>query len=295
MRSALMDEKIYLNGAIIAADQARISALDYGFLYGYGLFETMRAYEGTVFRLDSHLTRLKKSAGFLGISTDMTALKKAVHDILKLNKLEEARIRITLSAGVGSTSPDPGTCFDNSVLVVAVAYRPYEEYAYQNGFKAVVPSSQRNSCSPLSRIKSISYLENMLARQEARKAGADEAVWLNEKGVLAEGSMSNIFVVSGGIIKTPSEESGILPGITRQVVLQLAQEAGIEVAEGEFDLDELKCAEEAFLTSSLIEVMPLTILDGMPIGNGKPGPVTIKLLKSYRYTVSKETGRLHNQ
>jgi len=280
-----MSEIVYLNGCLMPRSQASISVLDYGFLYGYGLFETMRAYGGQVFRLDSHLNRLVRSAEVLGLSIGVTDLKDAVMATLQANQLSDARIRITVSIGEGSMVPDPSTCNKPTVLIIAGHYQPYPEQIYQKGFRAVVSSIRRNSQSPLSRLKSANYLENMLAKQEARAAGVDEALCLNEKGLLAEASMSNIFLVNDGILRTPTEDSGILPGITREVVLELASQLGINTFEQDIRLDELSQTQEAFLTNSLIEIMPLTEIDGKPVGSGRSGPVTQRLMADYRKLV----------
>jgi len=280
-----MSEIVYLNGSLIPRSQAKISALDYGFLYGYGLFETMRAYGGRVFRLDNHLRRLARSAEVLGLPIGTLDLKKAVMDTIQANQLGDARIRIAISIGEGGMVPDPSTCNRPTVLILAGHYQPYPEEVYQKGFRAIVSSIHRNSGSPLSRLKSANYLESLLARQEARAAGVNEALCLNEKGVLAEASMSNIFLVTNGILRTPGHESGILPGITRETILELAPPLGINTLECDIRLDELSHAEEAFLTNSLIEVMPLTEIEGKPVGSGRPGSVTEKLLTAYRELV----------
>jgi len=280
-----MSEIVYLNGSLIPRSQARISALDYGFLYGFGLFETMRAYGGQVFRLDSHLNRLARSAEILGLPIEALDLKGAVRDTIQANKLSDARVRITISIGEGGMVPDPSTCTQPTVLILAGHYKPYPEQVYERGFRAVVSSIRRNSQSPLSRLKSANYLENMLAKQEARAAGVDEAICLNEKGLLAEASMSNIFLVNDGILRTPGEQSGILLGITREVVLELASQLGINTFEQDIRLDELFQAQEAFLTNSLMEIMPLTEIDGKPVGSGEPESVTRRLMANYKKLV----------
>jgi len=280
-----MSEIVYLNGSLIPRSQASISALDYGFLYGYGLFETMRAYGGRVFRLDNHLRRLARSAEVLGLPIGTLNLEDAVMDTIQANQLSEARIRIAISIGEGGMVPDPSTCNRPTVLILAGHYQPYPEEVYEKGFRAVVSSIRRNSGSPLSRLKSANYLESLLARQDARAAGVNEALCLNEKGFLAEASMSNIFLVTNGILRTPGQESGILPGITRETILELASPLGINTLEDNIRLDELSQAEEAFLTNSLMEVMPLTELAGKPIGSGRPGSVTERLMAAYRKLV----------
>lgn len=285
-----MSAMVYLNGRLIPRDQASISALDYGYLYGFGLFETMRAYSGRVFLLDSHLRRLADSAEALGFSLAGLDLKGAVMDTLRANGLGDARVRITVSAGEGAMAPDPASCNQPTVLIQAEDYRPCAEKVYRKGFSVVTASFRRNSLSPLSRYKSTSYLDSILARQQAREAGADEALCLNEKGLLAEASMSNIFLVTAGAVRTPGLECGILPGITRQAVLNLAQQMGINTLEQDIQPDELLDADEVFLTGSLVEVMPVTSIDGKLIASGKPGRLTGRLMAAYKKLVISTTG-----
>ena len=280
-----MSEIVYLNGSLIPINQARISALDYGFLYGFGLFETMRAYDSKVFRLDRHLSRLALSAETLGLPLGTLNLGKTVMATLQANKLSNARIRITISAGEGRLIPNPASYAGPTVLILARHYQPYPEQAYEKGFRAVFSSIRRNSQSLLSGLKSVNYLESLLARQEAKAAGIDEALFLNERGFLAEASMSNVFLIADGILRTPGLGSGILPGITRETLLELASKLGIKTFEQDIRLDELFQAQEAFLSNSLIEVMPLTEVDGKPIASGKSGPITRKFLLAYREMV----------
>jgi branched-chain amino acid aminotransferase group I len=293
-----MDDLVYLNGEMVTRSEARISVMDYGFLYGYGLFETMRAYGGRVyggrshgdrvFRLGRHLDRLSRTAASLGLAVDVGELADAVGKSLEVNSLANARIRITVSAGEGSAVPDVSTCMQPTVLVVAAAYEPLPEDAYRRGFRAITSSITRNSRSPLSSVKSTSFLESMMARQEARDAGVDEAVCLNERGMVAEASMSNVFMVADGVLRTPGLDSGILPGITREAVLELAAGAGLATREDDITPEGLSAAHEAFLTNSVMEVMPLTEVDGRPIGSGEPGPVTQRLMAGYRELVWRE-------
>ncbi|MDD5510209.1 MAG: aminotransferase class IV [Dehalococcoidales bacterium] len=280
-----MSNVVYLNGALIPRSRAKVSALDYGFLYGLGLFETMRAYEGQVFRLESHLSRLSRSAELLGIPVIISELRDAIRETLEANRLRNARIRVTISAGEGKMPPNPKTCRKPTVLVLAERYQPYPQEVYRRGFRAVISSIRRNSQSPLSGLKSSSYMESLLARQQAGERGGDEAICLNEKGFLAEASMSNIFLVSEGILRTPGEESGILPGITRSVIIELALKLGINVLEEDIRPIELFQAQEAFLTNSLIEVMPLTEIEGKPVASGRPGALSERLLTEYREQV----------
>jgi branched-chain amino acid aminotransferase len=280
-----VEEIVYLNGSLLPLSQARLSPLDYGLLYGYGLFETMRAYSGRIFRLEKHLARLFRSAKLLGIDLEsIPDLEKAIYNILQANNLSSARIRLTLSGGEGEPVPD---LFIRAptVLIVARSYTPYSRQVYEQGFKAIVSRIRRNTQSPASVIKSLNYLDNLLARQEAKLVSADEAILLNEQGFLAEGSMSNIFLVSDNALLTPSEDSGILPGITREVTLELAPSLDIKTMERKIALKELLQADEAFFTNSLIEIMPLTQVDGQNIGSGRAGAVTQRLIAAYEELV----------
>ena len=288
-----MAEIIYLNGRLIPRHKAKLSPFDHGFLYGYGLFETMRAYQGHIFRLDRHLTRFRRSAQSLGLTHSILnaverrqSLEDACLTTLQANKLKDARLRLTVSAGEGDMTPDPTTCSNPTVLVTARDLVPLPPEKYESGFKAALSSLRRDSQSPLSRLKSTCYMENILARMAARAVGCDEAILLNEHGYLAEGSTTNIFLASNGELTTPSLESGVLPGITREAVLEIAQALNIKVLERQVELKELINAEEAFITNSILELMPLTWFEGKPIGTGKPGQLTKELLAAYRKLVN---------
>ncbi len=282
-----MEVLIYINGALVPRREARISPFDRGILYGYGLFETMRSYGGRVFSLDRHLARLMHSADKIGLaaSLDPAALRQAIHRTLEANKLMDARIRLTVTAGEGERGLAPSTSGMLTIIVVAEELALPSPQAYEDGIRAAVVSVRRNSQSPLAGIKSIGYLDNLLAHAEAVAAGADEAILLNERGFVAECSTSNIFLVVEGRLFTPSAESGILPGITREVVLELAQGLGIKAVAGEIPLAHLLRADEAFLTNSVVEVMPIVKVDGKPIGSGKSGEVTKRLMAAYRELV----------
>ncbi len=282
-----MTEIIYFNGHLVPRAEAKLSPFDYGFLYGYGLFETMRAYEGHIFRLDRHLTRLRCSAESLGLRPKLDAfdLENACVETLQANKLKNARVRLTITAGEGDMTPDLNTCSNLTVLVAAKNFVPLPPEKYEQGFKAALSFLRRDSQSPLSRLKCTCYVSNILARMEAKAAGCDEAIMLNELNYIAEGSTANMFLVSKGEISTPSLESGILPGITREAVLEIARDLNIKTVERQVELRELSRAEEAFVTNSIIEVMPLTWLNGEPIGTGKPGKLTRNLMAAYKELV----------
>jgi branched-chain amino acid aminotransferase group I len=287
-----MAEIIYLNGRLIPRFEAKLSPFDHGFLYGYGLFETMRAYNGHIFRLDSHLTRLRCSAESIGLTHSILttdegkqSLKAACVATMEANELRNARLRLTVSAGEGDMTPDPTTCSSPTILITAQNLVPLTPGKYESGFKAVLSFLRRNSQSPLSRLKSTCYMENVLARTAARATGCDEAIFLNEQGYLAEGSSTNIFLVSNGELITPCFESGVLPGITRDAVLEIARTSNIKATERWVQLNELIEAQEAFLTNSILELMPLVSVEGRPIGSGKPGKLTKDLLFAYRKLV----------
>ena len=284
-----MNEIFYLNGKLLPREKAKISVLDYGFLFGYGLYETVRAYEGKVFRLDNHLARLKFAGDRLVILIHTGLIREAVKDVVKANNFHQTRIRICVSIGEGTMSPDLDSCHQPTIAVLAADYTPLSPEKYRLGYKVALSAIRRNCRSPVTYLKSANTMENMLARQEAKEAGANEAFFLNDRGYLTEAAGSNLFLVKDGILKTPRYESGILPGVTRVVVFELAAQLGIKVREVNFRLAELLQADEVFVTNSLIEIVPVTIFDGKPIGNGKPGTITRKLMKAYKEMVQKET------
>ena len=288
----MMDEIIYLNGQLKPRFEAKLGPFDHGFLYGYGLFETMRVYNGHIFRLDSHLIRLRCSAESIGLTHSILttekgkqSLKAACVETLEANKLKDARLRLTVSAGEGDMMPDPSTYSSPTVLITARNLDPLPPEKYETGFKAALSSLRRNSQSPLSRLKSTCYMENILARTAARDAGCDESIFLNEQGYLAEGSTTNIFLMSHGELITPCFESGVLPGITREAVLEIARTSPIKATERWVQLNELVEAEEALVTNSILELMPLTWFEGKPIGTGEPGHLTKELLAAFKKLV----------
>jgi branched-subunit amino acid aminotransferase/4-amino-4-deoxychorismate lyase len=208
-----VEEIVHLNGSLVPLSQARLSPLDHGFLYGYGLFETMRAYSGHIFRLEGHLARLRRAAAFLGLGLDhLPDLSRALYDTLGANHLMNARIRLTLSGGAGEPVPDVTACREPTLLITAREYAPHPDSVYRQGFRVAVSAISRNTRSPLSGLKTLSYLDNLLARREARLAGVDEAIMLNEQGFVAEGSTSNVFLVSGNALRTPARIAASSPG-----------------------------------------------------------------------------------
>jgi len=275
---------VYLDGELVAAERAALPALDRGLLYGYGLFETMRSYGGRVFRLAQHYRRLRIGADLLAMRLPLTpeALEDAADATLARNALADARLRLTVTAG-----PDGGRA---SVLLTAREVTEYPPELRRRGMAAVVSAVRRNETSPLAGVKSLNCLDNLLAREEARRRGAGEAIFLNSRGFIAEGAASNVFLVRDGKLLAPGIGSGALPGITREAVLELAGEEGLAVGEADVSPGDLAAAAaEAFLTGSVMEVMPLVSVDGKPVGTGRPGPLTQRLAGAYRALVARET------
>jgi branched-chain amino acid aminotransferase len=249
----------------------------------------MRAYGGRLFRLEKHLARLERSARALNIDLDgIPSLEKAIYDTLRANQLSDARIRLTVSPGAEELAPDAPIKSEPTVFIMARSYVPPSEDVYHRGFTAIVSRVHRSTRSPSSGLKSLSSLDILLARQEAATFGVDHAILLNDDGLVSEGSSSNVFHIKGGTLFTPAEHCGILPGITRQVVMRdLAPSLGINNQEADVALVDLLEADEAFLTNSMIEVMPLTILADRSIGSGRPGALTQRLMKAYKALVER--------
>ncbi len=266
---------VYLGGAFVSAEEARVAADDAGLLYGRGLFETFRARRGAVYRLEHHLERLQAGAKVLGIALPLASaeMMAIVRELTERCGLEDARVRLTLTAGPAEGGP-----------VLLFQLRPatdYPEDLYQRGMSAGIAATRRNETSPLSRIKSLNYLDNLLARERARRTGADEALFLNTRGLLADGSATNIFIVRGGIILTPPVADGALPGVTRGAVLELAPAHGITVRQASLTLDDLRGADETFLTNAVAGVMPMVSVDGEKVGAGVPGTLTLRVREMY--------------
>ncbi len=292
-----MEEIIYLNGSLVPRFEARVSVFDHGFLYGYGLFETMRAYHGKIFLLERHITRLLGSAEIIGLSVSLTDidLGQACRDTLKANGLEDARIRLTITNGESDAFPWSSFSSKPTMVVTARPYTPLPAEKYEQGFKVGVASVRRCRQSSISRVKSTNYLVSVLARREAAEYGLDEALLLNDDGYIAEGGGSNVFFVKASGLVTPSLESGILPGITREVVMETAASLDISVEEGDVSPDDLGQFDEAFLTNSMIELMPMVAVRDeagqmVTIRSGRPGQITRRLMAAYRERVAVDTG-----
>jgi branched-chain amino acid aminotransferase len=276
---------IYLNNRFVSKEEAKISVFDHGFLYGDGVFETLRAYHGKFLMLSEHIARLEQSAARLHIAMPVkrSRLSAIVAESLELNKLTDAYLRITVSRGQGEIGLDPALCKTPTLVVIAKPFEPYPESFYTDGVAVAVVQTRRNLPEALPpHVKSLNYLNNILAKMEATALGAYDAVLLNHHGEVTEGTTSNVFVALGGRLLTPAHDCGILVGITRNLVLQLARELEIPTEETQLTAADLPIADECFLTNTTVEVLPVTQVDGQKIGDGRPGEITRRLHASFR-------------
>jgi branched-chain amino acid aminotransferase len=265
--------KVYLNGDMVDEKDAVVSVLDHGFLYGDGVYETMRAYAGIVFKLDDHINRLYRSSELIGLYISMTALdiKNAIYETIQANGLREAYVRITVSRGPGPIGLDPGLCKEPTVVVIARDFKHYAADLYREGVRLIISKTRLN---------------NIMAKREAIAAAAYEAIMLNHEGKLTECTVSNIFFIRDGMLCTPSVSSGILEGITREHVISLADKAGLPVREDEFTPEALYRASEVFITNTTMEVMPVNRVEHRAF---RVGEHTKRLLNLYRESVPKES------
>ena len=283
-----MSQQIYINGAFFTREDAKISVYDHGLLYGDGVFEGMRIYSGKVFRLHQHLVRLWESGRAIGLEMPigLEEMTTAVNDTVAKNGLTDGYIRLLVTRGAGALGLDPYKCSDPQVIIIADTITLYPESYYTDGLDLVTASTIRNHPAALSpRIKSLNYLNNIMAKMEGLKAGCVEALMLNHKGEVAECTGDNIFIVKRGELHTPPIDAGILEGITRNAVLELADQSGIVNRQRTLTRHDVMVADECFLTGSAAEVIPVVRLDDRDIGNGKPGPVTKKLNEAFRKLV----------
>ena len=276
---------IYCDGKYVDRDNAVISVFDHGFLYGDGVFEGIRAYNGRVFKLKEHIDRLYESANaiLLKIPVSRQEMAEIVKETVRRNNLLDAYIRLVVSRGTGDLGLDPKKCPKPFVLCIAGTITLYPQTMYDNGLEVVTVSTRRNNPNSLNpRIKSLNYLNNILAKIEANRAGVMEAVMLNQDGYVCEGTGDNIFIVKDGVLKTPPIYAGILKGITRDAVIDIARASGIEVAEELFTLHDVYTADECFLTGTAAELIPVICVDSRIIADGKPGPMFKQLLVKFR-------------
>ncbi|TMW72059.1 branched-chain-amino-acid transaminase [Alteribacter natronophilus] len=280
---------IFLSGKFVKKEEAVVSVYDHGFLYGDGVFEGLRVYSGNVFKLDEHLDRLYDSAKSIMLDVpytkeEMTAI---ITGTVQKNKLDSAYIRVVVSRGAGNLGLDPAACSQPRVVVIAEKLSMFPESLYEKGLKLGSVASRRNRPDVLSpQVKSLNYLNNILVKIEANQAGVDEALMLNDQGYVTEGSADNIFIVKNGTIYTPPVHLGALEGITRNTIIELAEEAGYELKEQAFTRHDVFTADEVFLTGTAVEVIAAVDVDGRKVADGRPGKVTRHLRSLFRERVT---------
>ena len=284
-----MPKLVWLNGSIVKADQAVVSVYDHGLLYGDGVFEGIRTYRGRIFKLATHLRRLEESACALRLELpyDREALSAATREIVDANDCGDSYVRLCVTRGRGTLGLNPFLCKEASTFIIADNITLYPDDLYRDGLSVITSSIIRNHPQALSpRIKSMNYLNNILAKIEAIDAGVLEAIMFNHQGNVAECTGDNLFIVreraGAPVIYTPPLHAGILEGVTMNVVLDLAREAGIEVVRTDLTRHDLYTADEMFLTGTAAEIIPVTTVDGRTIGAGRPGAVTARLISAFR-------------
>ncbi|HKW86021.1 MAG TPA: aminotransferase class IV [Nitrospiraceae bacterium] len=284
---------VFLNDRFVERKEATVSVFDRGFLYGDGVYETLRAYSGRIFMLSKHLARLQRSGHLIGLDIpipekDWPAL---LNEAISRNGLSDAYLRITISRGEGEIGLDPSLCRHPTVVIVVLPFQPYPRHLFREGVSLTIAHIRRNLPTALPpHVKSLNFLNNILAKREALQAGAFDALMLNADGHLAECTTSNLFFVRAGRLCTPSVACGILDGITRAVVLQIAREQGIPVEEGAYAAEALKQADECFLTNTSMEIMPVREVDKVPVGSGQPGPLTTRLQELFLSNLARFLG-----
>jgi branched-chain amino acid aminotransferase len=288
----LIGMKIFIDGKYLNERDAKISVFDHGLLYGDGVFEGIRAYNGRVFKLKEHIDRLFYSAKAILLEIPMTRaeMMKATVETIRVNKLRDCYVRLVVTRGVGNLGLNPRSCKTPTVFIIAGKIQVYPAELYARGMEIVTVPTVRNLHSALNpAIKSLNYLNNILAKIEANNAGVEEAVMLNAEGFVAECTADNLFIIKNGELFTPSLSAGALYGITRGTVMELATQLGVSVSEPNLTRYDLFNADECFLTGTGAEIMPVIKIDGRVIGSGKPGALTLKLIAEY-HAVTKVTG-----
>jgi branched-chain amino acid aminotransferase group I len=282
-----MAEQVFLNDKLVDKNKALVSVSDSGFLYGAGLFETMRSYNGVVFALADHLDRLFYSVGVLGIETnyDKKFIADAIYQLLEANELADARLRLTLTSGPFSQGEKERK---STLLITAAKLQAYPQAYYQKGVLVVLCPYRQNTTDPKCGHKTISYYSRMLALQLAHQKRAAEALWFTETNYLAEGCISNIFLVKDSTLFTPRTDTPVLPGIARKTTLEIAAKQSIKLQEKNLSIDDLLEADEIFLTNTIMQILPVTAVEKHAVSDGNVGPVTKKLMKYYEKLVKKE-------
>ncbi|MBK9990074.1 MAG: branched-chain-amino-acid transaminase [Verrucomicrobia bacterium] len=287
--------KIYLDGKFVDQADAKVSVFDHGLLYGDGIFEGIRLYQGNIFRLDAHLERLEYSAKALMLKMPWSRqeIAEATCESCRQNNLTDGYIRLVITRGVGDLGLSPWLCPTPSIFIIADKIALYPAEHYTSGLSIVtVPTRRMNAAALSPAVKSLNYLNNILAKMEARQAGALEAIMLNDQGYVAECTGDNIFIVHKGEILTPAASQGALKGITRDTIFDIAKEIGVPIREADLTRYDVWCSDECFLTGTGAEVIPVIKLDGREIGSGKPGAITQKVLAAFRRRVLTEGTRI---
>ncbi|MBO8182195.1 MAG: branched-chain-amino-acid transaminase [Archaeoglobus sp.] len=281
---------VYLDGEFVPEEEAKVSVFDHGFLYGDGVFEGIRAYNGKVFRLDEHIDRLYDSAKVIDLKIPVSKdeFKQIILETLRKNKLRDAYIRPIVTRGRGDLGLDPRMCPKPTIIVITIEWGKLYGDLYEKGLRAVTVCIRRNAIDALPpSIKSMNYLNNILAKIEANAKGGDEAIFFDTNGYLSEGSGDNIFIVKNGEVFTPPTLNN-LRGITRAATIELLQELGIPFKETNLGLFDLYSADEVFVTGTAAEIAPIVIIDGREIGDGKPGKITKMLMEKFRELTERE-------
>lgn len=276
--------KIYINGKLLSRKQATVSVFDHGLLYGDGVFEGIRAYNRRVFMLDEHIDRLYRSAQAIALAIPLNrrAMTRAVVETCKANRLTNGYIRLVVTRGEGSLGLNPFNCRVPQVIVIAGSIQLYPKELYESGMSIITVGTMRNQSEAVNpRIKSLNYLNNILAKIEALNSGVMECIMLNPQGYVAEASGDNVFIVKGDTLITPPSWCGALEGITRQVVMGLAPQEGFKVKEDVLTRYDLYTADEMFLTGTAAEIISVTNVDRRVIGDGKPGAITCQLARRF--------------
>ncbi|HSQ42967.1 MAG TPA: branched-chain-amino-acid transaminase [Fibrobacteraceae bacterium] len=284
-----MTQVVYIDGKFYDKDNAKVSVFDHGYLYGDGVFEGIRAYNGRVFKLDEHVGRLFDSAKVIALNPGVTQdeMKQIILNTCAKNHIRDGYIRPIISRGIGDLGLNPYNCTKATVVCIAGSISLYPEKVYQEGMKIVtVPTPRNNNESLNPRVKSLNYLNNIMAKMEGIHAGAPEALMLNPSGMVAECTGDNIFIIKNGVVHTPNVQSGSLDGITRRTVIDVAKTRGLEVMEGPMSRFDIWVADEFFLTGTAAEVVPIVELDKRSIGNGQVGPLTKALIADFKAFVS---------
>ena len=286
------EPQIYIDGKFYAQSEAKVSVFDHGLLYGDGIFEGIRFYNGRVFRLEEHLGRLWDSARSIRLEIPMSVreMTEALLETIRENGLREGYIRLLVTRGVGNLGLNPEQCKRPSVIIIAASVTLYPEAMYQKGLTVVTCATRRTNPGALNpAVKSLNYLNNVMARIEANLAGADEALMLNDAGNVAECTADNVFIIKRGHIFTPPITAGALRGITRGIVFEIAAELGLKVVETDITRHDVFIADECFLTGTAAEIIPVIEVDGRRIGTGKPGPIGARMIARFRQ-LTRETG-----